>query len=69
METVLDEKAVTSHVEDAEGFSFTPEEESKLLRKIDLFLMPAIFVLYLFSFVVSLSHFGPSLTSTHTELF
>jgi len=30
-----------------------PIAEKKLVRKIDLYLMPSIFVLYLFSFVVS----------------
>ena len=30
--------------------SYTPEEEKKLVRRIDLLLMPAIWVMYLFSY-------------------
>lgn len=44
------------HQEDCEILVIDPVEEKKLVRKIDLFLMPSIFVLYLFSFVVSESH-------------
>jgi hypothetical protein len=29
-----------------------PKAEKKLVRKIDLYLMPSVFVLYLFSYVV-----------------
>lgn len=35
----------------AEGVSFTPEEEKALLRKIDLTLLPTIWVMYLMSYL------------------
>lgn len=50
------EMPLEEHRETA-AVDFSPEEERKLVRKIDLYLMPAIFVLYLFSFVVSPNHF------------
>jgi hypothetical protein len=31
--------------------TWTPEEEKKLLRKIDLFLMPTIWIMYLLSYM------------------
>lgn len=34
------------------GFVENTEEEKKLVRKIDLFLMPTIWVLYCFSYMV-----------------
>lgn len=34
-----------------EGVSFTPEEEKALLRKIDLTLLPTIWVMYLMSYL------------------
>ena len=33
--------------------TWTPEEEKKLVRKIDLFLMPTIWLMYLLSYMVS----------------
>lgn len=33
--------------------SIDPIAERRLVRKIDLYLMPSVFVLYLFSYVVS----------------
>ncbi|GAM39527.1 hypothetical protein TCE0_034r11155 [Talaromyces pinophilus] len=48
-------KYVSSHevenVDVAEGVSFTPEEEKALLRKIDLTLLPTIWVMYLMSYL------------------
>lgn len=35
--------------------TWTPEEEKKLVRKIDLFLMPTIWLMYLLSYMVSTS--------------
>lgn len=32
--------------------TWTPEEEKKLVRKIDLFLMPTIWLMYLLSYMV-----------------
>lgn len=32
--------------------SWTPEEEKKLLRKIDLYLLPTIWLMYLLSYMV-----------------
>ena len=36
----------------AENTMVDEETEKKLVRKIDLYLMPSVFVLYLFSYVV-----------------
>ena len=37
----------------ANGTSWTADEEKKLVRKIDLFLMPTIWIMYLLSYMVS----------------
>lgn len=37
---------------DAAGFAEGTDEEKKLVRKIDLFLMPTIWILYCFSYMV-----------------
>lgn len=40
------------HVEiTADGISWTPEEEKKVLRKIDLQLMPMMWLMYLLSYM------------------
>jgi hypothetical protein len=49
-----DVKADTVHAEyPIAATSIDPVAERKLVRKIDLYLMPSVFVLYLFSYVVS----------------
>lgn len=35
----------------ADGITFTKEEEDKLVRKIDLFLLPTIWLMYLLSYM------------------
>jgi hypothetical protein len=35
----------------AGGITFTKEEEEKLVRKIDLFLLPTIWLMYLLSYM------------------
>lgn len=35
----------------AGGITFTKEEEDKLVRKIDLFLLPTIWLMYLLSYM------------------
>lgn len=50
-------------VEDSQSdseLSWTPEEEKKLVRKIDLYLLPTIWLMYLLSYMVSiyLNHSG-----------
>ncbi|KAF2729722.1 MFS general substrate transporter [Polyplosphaeria fusca] len=47
----IDGKDVTTHVERPEVPSWTPEEEKKLVRKIDLFLLPTIWLMYLLSYM------------------
>jgi hypothetical protein len=39
------------HVEISEELTWTPEEEKKLVRKIDLFLLPTIWLMYLLSYM------------------
>lgn len=39
------------HVEESGTITWTPEEEKKLVRKIDLFLMPTIWLMYLLSYM------------------
>lgn len=42
----------TMKIENASDESpYTPEEEKKLLRSIDMFLMPTIFIMYLLSYM------------------
>lgn len=42
----------TMKIEDAPDESpYTPEEEKKLLRSIDIVLMPTIFIMYLLSYM------------------
>lgn len=43
--------ASKDHVEVSEDFTWTPEEEKKLVRKIDLFLLPTIWLMYLLSYM------------------
>ncbi|CAN9128381.1 unnamed protein product [Alternaria sp. RS040] len=45
------EMDATKHVEIAEDFTWTKEEEKKLVRKIDLFLLPTIWLMYLLSYM------------------
>jgi hypothetical protein len=40
----------TSHSSDT-ALTWTPEEEKKLVRKIDLFLLPTIWLMYLLSYM------------------
>lgn len=42
----------SEHIElSAAGITWTPEEEKKLVRKVDLFLLPAIWIMYLLSYM------------------
>lgn len=43
--------APTEHVEVDGGLTWTAEEEKKLVRKIDLFLLPCIWIMYLLSYM------------------
>jgi hypothetical protein len=48
-----DGKLQAIHSENGEEvIPIDPKAEKKLVRKIDLYLMPSVFVLYLFSYVV-----------------
>ncbi|KAL4948652.1 major facilitator superfamily domain-containing protein [Aspergillus filifer] len=42
---------VTNHVEDSQDIFWTEEEEKKLVRKIDFFLLPNIWIMYLLSYM------------------
>ena len=49
---VDDAKVEQVHIEGvSETVSFTAEEEKKLVRKIDLFLLPTIWLMYLLSYI------------------
>jgi hypothetical protein len=41
----------TKHVEVTSELTWTSEEEKKLVRKIDLFLLPTIWLMYLLSYM------------------
>lgn len=43
--------APTEHVEVDGGLTWTEEEEKKLVRKIDMFLLPCIWIMYLLSYM------------------
>lgn len=43
--------ASKDHLEVSEELTWTPEEEKKLVRKIDLFLLPTIWLMYLLSYM------------------
>jgi hypothetical protein len=45
------EMDTTKHVEVTDDFTWTKEEEQKLVRKIDLFLLPTIWLMYLLSYM------------------
>lgn len=42
---------IKDHVEVSEELTWTPEEEKKLVRKIDLYLLPTIWLMYLLSYM------------------
>jgi hypothetical protein len=39
------------HVEVLEGITWTPEEEKALVRKIDTYMLPTIWLMYLLSYM------------------
>ena len=41
----------TKHIEVTSDFTWTSEEEKKLVKKIDLFLLPTIWLMYLLSYM------------------
>jgi hypothetical protein len=41
----------TKQIEVTGELTWTPEEETKLVRKIDLFLLPTIWLMYLLSYM------------------
>lgn len=45
------EMDATKQIEVAEDFTWTPEEEKQLVKKIDLFLLPTIWLMYLLSYM------------------
>lgn len=49
----LEKESVTHEVEEQAhvGMDFTQAEEKKLVRKIDLFLLPTIWLMYLLSYI------------------
>jgi len=51
LKTIAEHREVTLPEGIPEGFTWTPEEEKKLVRKIDLFLMPTIWLMYLLSYM------------------
>lgn len=47
----VDFQGATEHIEETGDVNWTPEEEKKLVRKIDLFLLPTIWIMYLLSYM------------------
>lgn len=47
------------HVEVSEELTWTPEEEKKLVRKIDLYLLPTIWLMYLLSYMDRTKYVSP----------
>jgi hypothetical protein len=47
----IKEMDAMKHVEVTEELTWTKEEEQKLVRKIDLFLLPTIWLMYLLSYM------------------
>lgn len=47
----LKDMETTKQIEVTEEFTWTPEEEKALVRKIDLFLLPTIWLMYLLSYM------------------
>jgi hypothetical protein len=45
------EMDATKQIEVSGELTWTPEEEKKLVRKIDLFLLPTIWLMYLLSYM------------------
>ena len=46
------DKDSTNHVEvTAQGITWTPEEEKALVRKIDTYMLPTIWLMYLLSYM------------------
>jgi hypothetical protein len=45
------EMDTTKQIEVTGDLTWTPEEEKKLVRKIDLFLLPTIWLMYLLSYM------------------
>ena len=52
----MDTEQKDPRVELREEQELDPQKIKKLVRKIDLWLMPSIWIIYLLSFVVSLFH-------------
>lgn len=52
VDTKVMDNAKHEHVELSAGeITWTPEEEAKLVRKIDLYLMPIMWLMYLLSYM------------------
>lgn len=51
----------TKQIEVAGDLTWTPEEEKKLVRKIDLFLLPTIWLMYLLSYMDRTKYVTPPL--------
>jgi hypothetical protein len=47
----VDFQEPTEYIEETSDLTWTPEEEKKLVRKIDLFLLPTIWIMYLLSYM------------------
>lgn len=47
------------HIEVSEELTWTPEEEKKLVRKIDMYLLPTIWLMYLLSYMDRTKYVSP----------
>jgi hypothetical protein len=56
------EMDTVKQIEDSGELTWTPEEEKKLVRKADLFLLPTIWLMYLLSYMDRTKYEVPLLT-------
>jgi hypothetical protein len=47
----LDHRNYSEHVESSGDLTWTADEEKKLVRKVDLMLLPTIWIMYLLSYM------------------
>lgn len=47
-------RSIVDEVESTSPLTWTEEEEKRLVRKVDMFLLPTIWVMYLLSYMVCL---------------
>ncbi len=51
MEAVARKEQAPDHVEETGSLTWTEEEEKQLVKRVDLFLLPTIWLMYLLSYM------------------